>query len=245
MLCIDCHKRPVTHQRPKVCQACWDNRYRYNLGKHCPKCGRRVLNTATYCHDCAPSLRSVSKIKNCAHCGKPFDYGKHPQVRFCSIRCANLAKPKPDPVDLFWSKVDRHGPDECWMWQASTHRDGYGQFQLDGKTTRAHRFSYILAHGEIPKGLLVRHTCDHPACVNPAHLLTGTDYDNCHDKIDRGRENPPKGSRNRHAKLTDSQVILIRQLADSQSRDDLAERFSVHPVTIDSIVNGKTWRHLL
>lgn len=244
ILCIDCCKRTATHQRPRLCQSCWDDRYRYRLHKHCPKCGLRILDTATYCHACAPSLRKVSKIKNCERCGKSFDYGKHPGVRFCSIRCANLSKPKPDPVVLFWSKVNRRGPDECWMWQASIHQDGYGQFQLNGKTTRVHRFSYMLAHGEIPEGLLVRHTCDHPACVNPAHLLTGTDYDNCHDKIDRGRSNPPKGSRNRHAKLTDSQVLLIRKLSKSKSLKELSEEFLVHPATIRRVINGKTWKHL-
>lgn len=68
--------------------------------------------------------------------------------------------------------------DECWEWTASKDRGGYGTFKLDGKTAIAHRVSYRLFVGEIPKGLELDHLCRVRHCVNPKHLEPVTKAEN-------------------------------------------------------------------
>lgn len=90
--------------------------------------------------------------------------------------------------ERYWSKVRIAGPDECWEWQAGKHSYGYGKFWVDGKTRGAHQVAWEWAnHQEVPRGMVVRHTCDNPACVNPAHLLLGQQTDNVRDRDERGR----------------------------------------------------------
>ncbi len=78
--------------------------------------------------------------------------------------------PRMSLADRFWSKVERLGPDECWVWRSPLNRGGYGHFQLDGKTQSAHRVLFRVLGQDIPDGLQVDHICRNRACVNPAHL---------------------------------------------------------------------------
>ena len=55
------------------------------------------------------------------------------------------------------------------------------------KTTLAHRFAYETFTGMIPPGMCVLHKCDIPRCVNPAHLFLGSQANNNHDCITKGR----------------------------------------------------------
>lgn len=80
----------------------------------------------------------------------------------------------------FWSKVDTSG--ECWPWTTGRFENGYGQFYLGGRNVTAHRFSYELAHGPIPKGMTVDHTCHVRHCVNPSHLRLVTQKQNCENR---------------------------------------------------------------
>lgn len=81
-------------------------------------------------------------------------------------------------------------PRGCWEWSGSRNADGYGIFtatRLGLANARAHRLLYELAVGPIPEGLLLRHSCDNPPCVNPDHLIPGTQDDNMKDMVERGR----------------------------------------------------------
>lgn len=91
-------------------------------------------------------------------------------------------------MELFWLKVARGDPDECWEWQAGCDDDGYGTFRHDGKMKKAHRLAWIFcSRGPIPDGLVVMHSCDNPPCCNPAHLSLGTVADNNRDRHNKGR----------------------------------------------------------
>lgn len=93
--------------------------------------------------------------------------------------------------ERFWAKVAKAGPDECWLWAGSTRHGGYGSLRGEGSRTciSAHRYSYEQHKGQIPDGTVVCHSCDTPACVNPAHLWAGTELQNALDKERKGRGN--------------------------------------------------------
>jgi len=113
---------------------------------------------------------------------------------------------------------------------------GRGSLKFGGTQIGAHRLSYELAHGAIPDGLIVRHTCDVRLCCNPAHLILGTTADNVRDRVERGRSNNWSAPR----KLTDEQVAEVRaMLADGVQGKDIAAHFHVSVGLISVIKHGK------
>ena len=93
-------------------------------------------------------------------------------------------------IERFESKYIPEPNSGCWLWSGSLRGSyDYGQFSLTHtKPVPAHRFSYTTYRGDIPKGMLVLHTCDVPTCVNPDHLFLGTQDDNMRDKVNKGRQ---------------------------------------------------------
>ena len=81
--------------------------------------------------------------------------------------------------ERFWDQVEK--TETCWLWTGHKNNKGYGQINIDSKTVGAHRYSYQLHKGEIPKGKHILHTCFTPACVNPDHLRIGTPAENFSD----------------------------------------------------------------
>ena len=142
----------------------------------------------------------------------------------------------------FWSKVTK--TDTCWVWTAFTDKGGYGIFSVNAAPYKAHRFSWRLHKGPIPNGMGVLHRCDNPKCVNPDHLFTGTTTDNMRDKVEKGRQ--AKGEKHPCVVLTTAQVLEIRRIFVSGSRRygvrPLARKYGVAKTTMQSVVNGKTWK---
>ncbi len=87
----------------------------------------------------------------------------------------------------FLDKVDKNGPvpdfnpklGSCWIWLGSKSGNGRGQFSFKGKPRKAHRISYYLFVGPIPRRLQLDHLCRVPDCVNPNHLEPVTNRENC------------------------------------------------------------------
>lgn len=145
-------------------------------------------------------------------------------------------------IARFWSKVDRRGPDECWLWQASTQTSGYGQMNLGrGRVWLAHRFSFLVSRGNIPKGLFVCHTCDVRNCVNPGHLFLGTPADNAADmaRKRRGKGCPRPGTSNPACKLSTDSVLSI--FFSTKTQRESAREHGVSQRLVQMIKSGKKW----
>lgn len=126
----------------------------------------------------------------------------------------------------------------CWEWQAAKDKDGYGCLQVAGEKVRAHRLSWELHYEAIPRGMVVCHACDNPACVNPEHLFLGTVADNNADKVSKGRHS--RGEAHGMAKLSSDQVAAIRTM-HGVIHKDIARLYGVSKSLIGAIRAGEAW----
>ena len=143
----------------------------------------------------------------------------------------------------FMDKVKVHS-NGCWLWTACTDGGGYGLLKLAGTRTnvKAHRYSYEQYNGNIPTGLMIRHTCDTPACVNPEHLELGTHDDNMNDRRLRGRT--AIGVNHSQAKLTVDDVNVIRsRLHNGDTQRVIATDYNIAQSLVSAINTGKLWRY--
>src|SRR5580658_4965203 len=104
----------------------------------------------------------------------------------------------------------------CWLWIAARDRKSYGVIgTANRRIDRAHRISYMLHHGYMPENSVL-HKCDTPECVNPDHLFVGTQKDNVQDMLRKHRDNAARGENAGQAKLTDVQIVEIREMASKK-----------------------------
>ncbi len=148
------------------------------------------------------------------------------------------------PAERFWKKVDKSEPDGCWLWTGGLNEWGYGTFRgVDDQTWLAHRFSWVLEHGDVPEETpCVLHRCDTPRCVRPDHLWLGTNAENMADRDRKGRQQ--QGERHHFAKLTEQQVSEIRrrwQEGDA-TQVQMAREYGVSTTAINSIVHARKWK---
>jgi hypothetical protein len=148
------------------------------------------------------------------------------------------------PEERFWEKVEKS--ETCWLWTAYRNRDDYGSILWHGKVRLAHRVAWEITHGADPADMDVCHTCDNPACVNPAHLFLGTAKDNADDMAAKGRAPNNRHESNPNAKLTLAQVAAIRarHQAGEATQSQMAREHGVSFGTIWFIVNRITWTEM-
>jgi len=139
--------------------------------------------------------------------------------------------------------VDHPEMGDCWLWQKAIIKDGYGQTYLVRKAIRAHRASYAVYVGDIPKGLCILHKCDNPRCCNPSHLQLGTVDENVKDRVNKGRG--AIGSRVGMSKLSDDDIPKILDLRrGGMILVDIAKIFGVSYTLVSMICRGRIWRHV-
>lgn len=133
----------------------------------------------------------------------------------------------------------------CWNWLGNCQNNGYGRLKFRNVRSLAHRVSWQVFRGEIPKGMCILHSCDNPRCVNPDHLFLGTKDDNNQDMIEKGRDRKVCGEKSPKAKLTVGQVRELRRLyLEGVKIYQLAPIFGINRSSIGAIVRRKTWKHV-
>jgi hypothetical protein len=186
-------------------------------------------------------MRQKRPVATCKHCGTKIDFPDAPpegcvKIRrqsYCSLECR------------YWSWVIRRADDECWGWKGTKHRFGYGMISISGRkkpdVVTAHALSWKIANGrDVPKGMVIMHSCDNPECTNPAHLSVGTHRDNIDDKVRKDRQS--RGATNGGAKLSDEQVIQIRN--DPRPQATIAAEHGVSQQLVSRIRRRLMWKHL-
>lgn len=195
-------------------------------------------------------------IKHCLICDAEFitypSEIKRGNGKYCSKNCSNKMTRRGrimggiTPEKRFFYYVDKgFDINGCWEWTGHKNHGGYGRVRRGGKDLTAHRYSWMIHHGEIPVGMLVCHSCDNPRCVNPAHLFLGSHRHNAQDRSIKKRNRNQSGSKHNCAKLTEPQVLDIRnRLLCHEEGAALAKEFNVSPMTISNIKLRKNWVHI-
>jgi len=114
---------------------------------------------------------------------------------------------------------------------------GYGQIKRAGVKMTHHRWVYCQHHKislDSIAGKQVMHTCDTPACINPEHLVLGTNQDNVTDKMTKGRF----VAYTRHKVLTPEQVEQVKHAWKTQTQTAIAKAFGVNQKIISKIIRG-------
>lgn len=141
-------------------------------------------------------------------------------------------------------KITKNG---CWLWGRACDTNGYGRMSMYGELAAAHRVSYLVFIGNIPRGMYVCHKCDVRNCINPDHLFIGTAKENTLDCLNKGRSGAvSNGERHFNSKLTEKSVIEILELCSLKklNQHEIAALYNVNHATISAIHTGAKWKYL-
>lgn len=202
-----------------------------------------------FCHcGCGQKTKLASKTSSTA------GHIKGQPLRFIHGHNTRLPRRRTDPVERFWSKIDKSsGPEDCWPYTGGKTWSGYGVFNITSKSRMpAHRYMWELVNSPIPEGMLCCHHCDNPACCNSSHLFLGTPADNMRDKVQKGRQSkgtkharackPRYGEKHHNCRFTSEQVKAMRDLHEkcNWAQLRLARLFDCPVATIHNIVHYRS-----
>lgn len=112
-------------------------------------------------------------------------------------------------------------------WNVISHKNGKPYPIYRG--IRCHKLMYEKHNGEVPKGKVIRHTCDNYRCCNPEHLILGSQRDNVIDMVKR--------ERNTQISLTNEQILSIID-QNEKTVAELCREYKVGTEVIRKIRNG-------
>ncbi len=160
--------------------------------------------------------------------------------KYCSVACSQKAsngkkisedkKIRNILVSFEKRAIKKEG---CWGWNGYIAKTGYSILSSRYlNESRAHRISYILHKGKIPKGLFVLHSCHNRACTNPDHLRIGTNKENMRDKYVAKRQ---------HFNVAKKKIDAIKIMIQSNkfSDEEISKIFKVRLTCIFAIKEKK------
>lgn len=139
--------------------------------------------------------------------------------------------------------------DPCIISPYAANSDGYAHVELqrNGRrvTIKHHRLVYAEAHNMSPedmKGFLVMHKCDVRNCINPAHLMLGTDSMNMRDMVNKGRNvGFTVGNKVGATKMTAELAAELRT-RKREPQVSLAKEYGISVPLVSMIMSGKRWK---
>lgn len=151
--------------------------------------------------------------------------------------------PKPRTLETAWEyllSIAEKENDCLLVKKGRSIGIGYKTVGANGLSYYAHHVAYHHKTGALPKGLVVRHTCDHPNCIQPSHLIRGTHADNVADKVKKGRQS--KGVHHYKSALTEQDVRTIRE--SPQNYAELSAKYGISRGGIHNIKSRRSWKHI-
>ena len=133
----------------------------------------------------------------------------------------------------------------CLLFMGHRNHDGYGRIGKGVSLVFVHREMFKHHNPDIEMTGVIMHTCDTPNCVNIEHLRHGTQAENIADMVAKGRRVTVKGSAQKDAKLTESDIPIIRQrINDGTTYARIARDYAVSESAIRNIKMGRRWTHV-
>lgn len=132
----------------------------------------------------------------------------------------------------------------CWICTShAPNGNGYPQYFINGKSNYLSHIMYERKNGLMPEEMCICHKCDTPMCINPEHLFLGTRKDNNLDRSKKGRTARLYGKENPNSKLTEEQIILIRNM-QGLTHKQIANMFNVTRGHVTNIRRRHNWKNL-
>lgn len=240
------------------CKICNKEYFHKPSKKNSKYCSRLCANKAI-----GISRRVELSKQTCLTCSKEFEYyyWDQPNAKFCSTKCKGdypkwerkTDEEKRAIIQQKYNQFVVKNENGCWGWRGTKINNGYGIIRYGCREHSyeilAHRASWILNYGQIPKGMFILHKCDNPECSKISDLFLGTQMDNCRDMIKKGRAATKTyfktGIIPANRRFNESEIKEIREkIKNGMGSYRLGKEYKVDKSTILDIKNNITYREI-